>query len=210
MRLDKSGSNRLDACRESSIVTAQDSESTSSQLSALLKILGEEMKIELELREPVVHWRAHASGKQQQSGAACAHPHDVACSVTLQEYGGETTTTTTTKAGEEVHEMRHALPFRLHLQVPRRGVPLSASEKSPNEWKDDREFLEQQVLFQVVAGDGEDKVVSAHTFTLRECIPVLPEGSITWTDVVTWREVRWCMVENVAYCSVKAIVTELG
>lgn len=49
-------------------------------------------------------------------------------------------------------------------------------------------LLEQHVMFKLLDGD---KLVATHALKLRECIPVLTEGSVRWTQPILHKDVLW-------------------
>ncbi|KAE9193286.1 hypothetical protein PF004_g21060 [Phytophthora fragariae] len=82
---------------------------------------------------------------------------------------------------------------RLAVLLPERdeGLPLPCSVSIPVEelaTQHKTSLLDQHVTFQLL---DEDLVVATHALTLRECVPVLAEGAIHWTQPVQHKGVYW-------------------
>jgi hypothetical protein len=129
--------------------------------------------MEIALLEPTVRWRPlarksnHHRHQQQHDDTPDDLPsaEHVSCFVTLES---------------DVQEQRH-LPCTLSL-------PSSDAKEYPA-------FLAQVVTFHVfskedsVVGEGgELLLLSKHSRPLRECVPVLTEAKVSWSDVVTWKQ----------------------
>ncbi|KAG6618613.1 uncharacterized protein IUM83_01539 [Phytophthora cinnamomi] len=76
------------------------------------------------------------------------------------------------------NEQSAALPLPCSMSIP--AEELAAQNKTS--------LLDQHVTFQLL---DEGKVVATHVQTLRECVPVLAEGVVRWTQPVLHKDVYW-------------------
>ncbi|KAI9995068.1 hypothetical protein PInf_012060 [Phytophthora infestans] len=86
------------------------------------------------------------------------------------------------------------------------GTPLPCNISIPAEeltTKNKVSLLDQHVTFKLL--DGDD-LVGTHALNLRECIPVLADGSIHWTQPVLHNDVRAVKLWQLALHKNKAVV----
>uniref|UniRef100_K3XBS1 Uncharacterized protein n=1 Tax=Globisporangium ultimum (strain ATCC 200006 / CBS 805.95 / DAOM BR144) TaxID=431595 RepID=K3XBS1_GLOUD len=144
--------------------------------------------MELALGEPKARWRVKHRHLHADVTAEPAVPQEVSCSVTLHEGNAAP----------------NWLPFRLHLELPPKATSAgdqtpqddahaktSASDTDATSLLQQPFVSEQRVVFRVFSRRDEsvqDTLLSEHTRTLRDCVPLLTEGQIEWTDQIEWHE----------------------
>jgi hypothetical protein len=72
--------------------------------------------------------------------------------------------------------------------LPRRvSIPAEELVSSEEEKNKTTSLLGQHVTFRLLDGD---ELVATHALKLRECVPVLKEGAVRWTQPVLHKDVR--------------------
>lgn len=124
-----------------------------------------ESSMEITLLEPKLHWRVvHHRGSN--GGPKQPHtPDDL-----------PTATQVRCTVTLERTEQERQLPCTLELP--------------PSDAKEYDEFLLQRVTFDVYSKQGDEKLLSTYSLPLRECVPVLTEAKASWSETVTWNQVR--------------------
>lgn len=121
--------------------------------------------MEITLQEPKLHWRVvqHRNDNSRRHQPKQDKPADLP---TAEQVRCTITLT----------EQERQLPCTLELPA--------------SDTKDYTDFLTQRVTFDVYSKHGNEELLSTYSLPLRGCVPVLTEAKVSWSETVTWKQVR--------------------